>query len=251
MAAIGVLSETPCKYSAHPIMISWTCKKETSAQHANLIRTIVTTTENQKQHCGGSYCTVCIASDGESNCGKALVCLMMNTALKEDSPIYEQLCPLNFMNYFVDSDDIMADKDFKHVFKCQQNLMMQNKGIFIHGFCITPPILPAHLQSNGVSSFRLCALLPPNDKQYVVLRYLLLKEIWSLPAASSDSDPTFTQACKALHIYGHFTWNLIMPYICMDLNLDKQLIHMSAAAHLALYLYNDNSCQHNPILTSC
>lgn len=119
MAAIGVLSENPCEYSARPIMISGTCKKETGAQHANLIRTIVTATENQKQRCGGSYRTVCIASDGESKCGEALVRLTMNTTLKEDSPIYEQLRPLDFMNYLVGSDDITADKDFKHVFKRQ------------------------------------------------------------------------------------------------------------------------------------
>jgi hypothetical protein len=64
----------------------------------------------------------------------------MNTTLKEDSPIYEQLRPLDFMNYLVGSDDITADKDFKHVFKHvfkqQRNLMMRNKR-FIQGFCIT------------------------------------------------------------------------------------------------------------------
>jgi hypothetical protein len=34
-----------------------------------------------------------------------------------------------------------------------------------------------------------------------------------------------------------------MPYICVDLNLDEQLIHLSVAAHLVLYLYNDNSAR--------
>jgi hypothetical protein len=224
-------------------VISGTCKRETGAQHANLIKTILTATENQKK-CGGVlYRTVSIASDGESKRGQALVRLTMNTTLKADSPIYEQLCPLRFMNYLVGSDDITADKDFKHVFKRQRNLMMRNKGILIQGFCITPPILRAHLQSNGVSSFRLRALLNPNDKQDVVLGYSLLKEIWSLPAASSGSDPSFSRARKALRVYGRFAQNLIMPYICVDLNLDEQLIHLSAATHLALYLYNDNSAR--------
>lgn len=123
--------------------------------------------------------------------------------------------------------------------------MMRNKGIFIQRFSITPPILRPQLQSNGVSSFLLRALLNPNDKQDLVLGYSLLMEIWSLPAASPDSDPSFFPARKALHIYGHFSRNLIMPYICVDFNLDEQLIHLSAAAHhgLALYLYNDNSAR--------
>ena len=31
-----------------------------------------------------------------------------------------------------------------------------------------------------------------------------------------------------------------MPYICVDLNLDEQLIQLSTAVHLALYLFSDN-----------
>jgi hypothetical protein len=32
-----------------------------------------------------------------------------------------------------------------------------------------------------------------------------------------------------------------LPYVCVDLNLDEQLIHLSTAAHLAFHLYCDNS----------
>jgi hypothetical protein len=91
--------------------------------------------------------------------------------------------------------------------------MMRNRGIFIQGFCITPSILCNHLQSNGVSTARLHSLLNPNDRQDVVLGYSLLKEIWSLPPTSdtTDSTPSFLRACKALHVYGQFACNLIMP----------------------------------------
>ena len=58
--------------------------------------------------------------------------------LDKDSPIYEHVRQLRFMNLLVGHDDVTADKDFKHIFKRQQNLMMRNKGIFIQGFCITP-----------------------------------------------------------------------------------------------------------------
>jgi hypothetical protein len=40
-----------------------------------------------------------------------------------------------------------------------------------------------------------------------------------------------------------FAHHLITPYICIDLNLDEQLVHLSTAAHLALYLYHDNSAR--------
>ena len=129
-----------------------------------------------------SYQTVSIASDGKSKCGDALVLLTMKESLSSHLPIYSRLHKLELMNDLVGDDDIMVDKDFtKHVFKCQRNLMMRNKGIEIQGYCITPAILWSQLQSNGVSSDRLRSLLNPNDKQDVVLCYLLLKEIWDLP----------------------------------------------------------------------
>ena len=36
-------------------------------------------------------------------------------------------------------------------------------------------------------------------------------------------------------------WHLTLPYVCINLNLDKQLIHLSAVAHLAFLLYRHNS----------
>jgi hypothetical protein len=225
-------------------MFSGTCKKEVGAQHTKLIQTLLTASENQKSNRHGiTYRTVCIASDGESKRGDALVRLTMNSTLPPDSPIYEQLKGLELMNLLVGPDDITADKDFKHIFKRQRNLMMRNKGIFIEGFCVTPSILHIHLQSNGVSSMRLRALLNPNDRQDVVLGYSLLKEIWSLPAAAAGSDPAFVWARQALYVYGQFARNLMMPYICVDLDLDEQLIQLSTAAHLALYLYSNNSAR--------
>lgn len=49
----------------------------------------------------------------------------------------------------------------------------------------------------------------------------------------------------ALKIYGKFTQHLITPYICIDLNLDKQLMNLSTAAHMAFYFHRDNSAKTN------
>ena len=37
--------------------------------------------------------------------------------------------------------------------------------------------------------------------------------------------------------------NLVLPYVCINFNLDEQLIHLSTAAHLAFHLYRDNSAR--------
>ena len=110
------------------------------------------------------------------------------------SPIYTQLKPLIFLNLLVGEDDITADKDFKHIFKRQHNLMLQNKGFIIEGFFITPSILRGQLQANGVPLHQIRSLLNPNNKQDVVLGYSLLKKIWSLPAASETTNYMFGHA---------------------------------------------------------
>jgi len=53
----------------------------------------------------------------------------------------------------------------------------------------------------------------------------------------------FGCAWDALKLYSEFTQNLIMPYICVDLNLDEQLIHLSTAAHMAFYFYTNNGAK--------
>ena len=117
VAALGVLSENPQEYSVHPIMFLGTCKKETGEEHAHEIRTILKATE-KKKHCNRiTYCTVCIASDGEAKHGDALVILTMHSMLSLSSPIYKHLSPLVFMNLLVGQGNIMADKEFKQVFK--------------------------------------------------------------------------------------------------------------------------------------
>ena len=131
VGALGSLSEHPQEYSVYPILISSTCKKETGAEHARVIATMLSAIGKTKNSRAAVYHTVSIASDGESKHGDALVLLTMQKHLSPDSAIYPQLHHLELMNHLVGNDDVTADKDFKHVFKCQQNLLMQNKGIEI------------------------------------------------------------------------------------------------------------------------
>ena len=102
---------------------------------------------------GFEYRTVSIASDGESKCGDALVEITMRWPLSHESPsIYPQLHNLPLLNLLVGKDDITADKDFKHIFKCQRNAWMRDKGVLVNGHLITVPVLTVHLKSNDNSS---------------------------------------------------------------------------------------------------
>lgn len=223
-----------------PILFSGTCKKETSEQHARVIKTLLEACNKQSKRNQVSYHTVCVASDGEAKRGDALVIQAMTSDLSPSSPIYALLRPLEFLNLLVGPDDITVDKDFKHIIKRLRNVFMRSKGVEIMGFCITPAVLRSQLEHNGISPHHLRSLLNPNDKQDVVLAYSLLREIWSLPPPPATCDPTFALARRALNIYGEFVRHLMLPYVCIDMNLDEQLIHLSAAAHLAFLLYRHN-----------
>ncbi|KAH9050407.1 hypothetical protein EDB83DRAFT_2522604 [Lactarius deliciosus] len=220
VAGIGALSEVPREYSVWPIMFSGTCKRETGLHHARVLQ-MVLKAANKVKH------------------GDAFVILTMSSQLSASSLIYGQLSSLKFMNHLVSPDDLTTDKDFKHVFKCQRNLLMHQKGVLIQGFCVTPAILRMHLESHGIPSHRLQSLLNPNDKQDVILVYSLLKEVWSLPPPLAGSSPSFACAREALNVYGQFVHHLMMPYVCVDLDLDEQLIHLSAATHMVVFLYRD------------
>ncbi|KAH9170291.1 hypothetical protein EDB89DRAFT_2190372 [Lactarius sanguifluus] len=239
VAGIGTLSEVPREYSVRPIMFSGTCKRETGPHHARVLQVVLEAANKVKVRKNCTYRTVCVASDGEAKRGDAFVILTMSSQLSASSPIYGQLSSLKLMNHLVGPDDLTADKDFKHVFKRQRNLLMRQKGVLIQGFCVTPAILRTHLESHGFPSHRLRSLLNPNDKQDVVLAYSLLKEVWSLPPPPAGSSPSFARAREALNVYGKFAHHLMTPYVCVDLNLDEQLIHLSAAAHMAFFLYRD------------
>ena len=196
----------------------------------------------QKKQNKSIYQTICIASDGEAKRRDVLVIQAMTSELSTDSPIYTLLQPLEFLNLLVGPDNITVDKDFKHIIKRQWNIFMRAKGIEILGICITPAILRSQLKHHSILPHHLGSLLNPNDKQDVLLAFSLLREIWSLPPPPPvGCDPAFALARRALNIYGQFAQHLMLPYVCVDQILDEQLIHLSAAAHLAFLLYHHNS----------
>lgn len=141
------------------------------------------------------------------------------------------------MNILVGDNDITADKDHKHVMKCCQNFTICKSGIMIDGFVVIPTLLRFHLQTNHVPLHCIAYLLNPSDCQDVPLCYTFMKEIWSLPPPLPTDKPGFVAAREALWILGALFQHLVLPYVQVSLSLHEQLVHLSAAAHLATYLF--------------
>ncbi|KAF8054223.1 hypothetical protein FPV67DRAFT_1763516 [Lyophyllum atratum] len=235
VGALGVLSSQTRLYGARAMLISGSCKRETGAKHATLLNTAYQASKKTTLR------TVCIASDGESRRGEALVRLTFKHVLSPESPIYPLLSPLPLMNLEVGDDDLTPDKDTKHIDKRARNLITRPKGLLVHGIHITPSIIRIHLLSNGMSTTRVDYLLNPNDKQDVKLAYDLLREIWMLPMAPTTKSPGFQDSRRAIQTLGTFFHYLLNPYICVDLSLSEQLEYLSSAAHLLMALFAEGN----------
>lgn len=83
------------------------------------------------------------------------------------------------MNLMVGDNNLTANKDYKHIMKRLQNLLLRKMGIMVNGVHVTLALLCFHLKQNGVPKHRLDYLLNPSDHQNVPLCYSLLKEVWS------------------------------------------------------------------------
>jgi hypothetical protein len=155
------------------------------------------------------------------------------------------------MDFHIGFDDLMPDKDWKHIFKWIRNLMLQEQGIVIHymqggfiqGSRITPSILRVHLTAEGATPDHIRALFNPKDLQDVCIAFNMLKDVWSLPRTPSTLNLGnghslgFLNLRKALWIFGKLLFHTVFPYVCVDLLLSEQLEHLSAATHLYLLLF--------------
>jgi hypothetical protein len=74
----------------------------------------------------------------------------------------------------------------------------------------------------------------------------MLKDIWSLPDSPPEALPGFNQARKSFQILRELLCHILIPYICVDLSTSEQLVHLSAAAHLLLTLFSEDTTKLMP-----
>jgi hypothetical protein len=85
---------------------------------------------------------------------------------------------------------------------------------------------------------RIEKVLSPNDKQNVKLAYNLLSAVASLLQASESDIPTVQTTHQFLHLLGCIHAHVLKTYTNVNLSLHKQLMHLSALAHLYLAIYS-------------
>jgi len=118
------------------------------------------------------------------------------------SLIYKHLVHLDMFDLFIGADNIIADKDYKHVFKWLWNTLLQEKGCIVLSVKLTCSLICRHLQDCGYSSKYISHTLDPTDKQDVDLMYKVLKDLWCLPLADlGKCMQTYVDVLEALHVY--------------------------------------------------
>ncbi|KAG6836745.1 hypothetical protein H0H93_003969, partial [Arthromyces matolae] len=235
--AVSVLTNNPMDYSASPFVISPSCKRETVEQQETLLRS-ASEAVIRSQKCNGRR-LYSIASDGDSRRRQALISIAVHCRLSPDSPIYHLLAPLRLFDSMCGEDALTADFDWKHVLKRFRNTLLRLKGFTIDGIPISRAILEVFLERNGVSLATIDHLLQPNDRQDVVLMVKLLHSISIISRhVSSDEQPTTQSTRRVLFLLGRLYHHFLQAYLNVDLSLNEQLVHLSAAAHLILALYN-------------
>ncbi|EIW83479.1 hypothetical protein CONPUDRAFT_52204, partial [Coniophora puteana RWD-64-598 SS2] len=239
VAAIDHIPSSPhSRTSACPIVVSGTCKREDAVTHTRLLQTIIDACHTESVKLAGRLYS--LASDGETRRGAALVLLTMKKKLSPQLDIYCYVGSLRLMNDLVGDNDITADKDWKHVFKRLQNLLIRLLGIKIFGVSIPTPVLSKHLTSTRTCTEQQAgAYTNPNNKQDVTLALNFLKRVWEIPPASDMDEPTTQVAQLAIQRFGCFLKFLLVPYIDPSMSLHEQLVSLSATAHLALLMYTD------------
>ena len=69
----------------------------------------------------------------------------------------------------------------------------------------------------------------------------MLRDVWSLPDPPPDALPGFNQAQNSFKILRELFQHILIPYICVNLSLSEQLVHLSTAAHLLLALFAEDN----------
>jgi hypothetical protein len=227
--------------------ISGTCKRETVAEQEGLLRGASSALKSKLAPLGLRL--YCFSTDGDARRRRALISITLDRQLPETSPIHRILAPLPLFDLSCGEDDVTADFDYKHVLKRFRNTLLRQKGVIINGVSLSTSTIKAHLVADGMASYSADTLLAPNDKQDVVLMLKLLHSISLLKPSAESDKPTTKSTRRVLRLLGKLYGHLLSAYTDITLSLSEQLVHLSAASHLILAIYNQEKGDFIPVQT--
>lgn len=247
MLAISHFSNKPQAYSAHPFVISGSCKREDVLSQQRLLENARDVLADKQDIIGGRL--YCITSDGDARRRRALSLFLLSTTLEPSDPVRKKLGELRLFNYRCGRDGVTPDIEYKHIMKRLRSSLLRSAGCKINGRLINQEILRDHLQATTLAKHRIDTIVDPSDKQDVKLMYDLLSAIAILPAAAEDDPPPIHNTRTALQLLGKLYTHLLEAYTNIHLSLSEQLQHLSAIAHLVMAIYRSDKGDSMPSQT--
>ena len=121
--AITSFSSELC--GAYPVVASPTCKSETPAEGAEILRTVFSAWKDEFANFLGPIWS--FASDGDAGRRAMVYDLLMKRVIDPQHPLYKIVGNLPGLNLNVGDDDITADFDWKHEIKrkCSNDFLAQ------------------------------------------------------------------------------------------------------------------------------
>ncbi|KAJ8456665.1 hypothetical protein ONZ45_g18629 [Pleurotus djamor] len=232
---ISVAPFSKTHYNPQPVIISGTCKTEKENAHAGLLRLAIRAFKTSPS--GGVFGNklFSIATDGDAVRRRSVHKICMDRTLDPSSPLYVHLSPLPLMNLQCGEDDLVADIDFKHLFKRIATGIRQKTGLLIGTSQVTPSMIKkAFCDYLRLDREAVETLFDPKDHQNVPKTNRMLKAIYDLSQL-----PDFI-ACitnRPIALLGQLVGSLILPFTNVNLSLREQLQSLSMAAHMTLALY--------------
>ncbi|KAJ6579391.1 hypothetical protein B0H10DRAFT_2342503 [Mycena sp. CBHHK59/15] len=233
--AVSSFSDIPVRYIAHPFVVAPTCKQESADAQKMLLCAARDAANAMASRIGGRL--YCISSDGDSRRRNAT------------RPL-QKLGELALFDYHCGVGELTGNIDWKHIFKRLRNTLIRLLASALDGVVLTPQLIKQHLlRDSSLGEQRIDKLLAPNDRQNVKLMYDLLSAIAMLPEALESDTPTFRNNRRILRLLGAFYSHILEAHTNIFLSLHEQLVHISAAMHLMMAIYQKEAGRFVPSQT--
>ncbi|KAJ6575900.1 hypothetical protein B0H10DRAFT_1837435, partial [Mycena sp. CBHHK59/15] len=236
VVAVNSFSDLSVRNVAHPFIIAPTCKREATNKQKILLSTARDAVNAKASRIGGRL--YCISLDGDAIRRAATLLLTFDRELDRNRPLYKKLGDLPLFDYHCGHDGCTGCIDPKHLCKRFRNSLIRLLACILDGVHLSRQLIKAHLlRDSHQTSQHLDKLLNPNDRQDVKLMYDLLSTIAMLPEALETDTPAFRNTRRVLCLLGSLYRHILEAYTNIWLSLHEQLVHMSAAMHLMLAIY--------------
>ncbi|KAJ7906531.1 hypothetical protein B0H13DRAFT_2333370 [Mycena leptocephala] len=248
VAAISSFSDVPVRNIAHPFLVAPTCKREAATDQRILLEAALSAAKAKVAHIGGR--PYCFSSDGDNKRRNATILFTFIRELDRNGDLFKKSGDLPLFDYHCGEDDLIGNIDIKHILKRLRNTLIRILASTIDGVVLLQELIKQHLQRDSShSSHHIDKVLNPNDRQNVKLMYDLLSAIAMLPEAKETDTPTFKNTRRILRLLGCLYRHILEAYTNINLSLHEQLVHISAAMHLMLALYNKEAGRFVPSQT--